>query len=99
MVHESYQLLTKFTSLDVCVPSESVLPNTRSSQLPHHLYRRWARGEAPTSADVTPLPQPRSFPFPTTYTEDGLVGEVRVSFPTTYTEDGLVGVFIWMNVR
>ena len=63
------------------------------------VYRRWARGEAPTSADVTPLPQPRSFPFPTTYTEDGLVGEVRVSFPTTYTEDGLVGVFIWMNVR
>ena len=29
--------------------------------------------------------------FPTTYTDEGLVGKLGSSFPTTYTDDGLVG--------
>ena len=43
-----------------------------SGQLPHHLYRSRARGEVYKRPLITPL-QPHS--FPTTYTEDGLVGK------------------------
>ena len=53
--------------------------------LPHHLYRREARGEARVN-------------FPTTYVEYGLVGKLRsTSPPHLDTEDGLVGKSV--NVR
>ena len=44
-------------------------------QLPHHLYRRRPRGEVGKRPQLTPPI------FPTTYTEDGLVGKLGSTSP------------------
>jgi len=44
-------------------------------QLPHHLYRRRARGEVSKRPQLTPPI------FPTTYTEEGLVGKLGSTSP------------------
>ena len=57
-----------------------------ASELPHHLYRRGARGEVGVCRVY----------FLTTYREEELVGKLvcRVYFLTTYREERLVGKLI-----
>jgi hypothetical protein len=57
-------------------------------RLPHHLYRRVARGEVAESPLITPLPK---LQLPHHYREEWSRGEVSVYFPTTYREERLVG--------
>ena len=62
-----------------------------SGQLPHHLYRRRARGEVSKRPQLTPPYLPHHL-----YRKRPR-GEAQVNCLTTYTEDGLVGKSV--NVR